>query len=109
MSGNRKGPAELPGPSWIGGVDLLGGLKVVRVFVGAGHGLIGREVRIVRKEGRQLGRIGVAIGLAGHVAGDVLTNAGLNVINVRMPFPGSGQQKKFETEFARALQLARFS
>lgn len=43
------------------------------------------------------------------LAYDVLTNAGLNVINARMPFPGSGQQKKFETEFARALKLAKFS
>ncbi len=40
---------------------------------------------------------------------DVLTQAGLNVINVRMPFPGSGQQKKFEAEFANALKQAKFT
>jgi hypothetical protein len=43
------------------------------------------------------------------IAYNALANAGLNVINARMPFPGSGQQKKFETEFARALKLATFS
>lgn len=43
------------------------------------------------------------------LAYDAFVSAGLNVIDVRMPFPGSGQQKKFETEFARALKLAKFA
>ncbi len=37
-----------------------------------------------------------------------LKEAGLNVVDVRMPFPGSGQQKKFETLFAQALEQAGF-
>lgn len=40
---------------------------------------------------------------------DNLVKAGLNVINARMPFPGSGQQRVFESEFALALRRAKFS
>jgi len=35
-----------------------------------------------------------------------LRKAGLPVSDVRVPFPGSGQQKKFEVAFARALGSA---
>lgn len=34
-----------------------------------------------------------------------LASAGLPVVNVRVPFPGSGQQAKFETAFRRALRM----
>lgn len=37
-----------------------------------------------------------------------LVAAGLRVANVKMPFPASGQQKKFETAFARALNEVGF-
>jgi hypothetical protein len=33
-----------------------------------------------------------------------LRRAGLPVVNERVPFPGSGQQRRFEEAFARALQ-----
>lgn len=36
-----------------------------------------------------------------------LVAAGLNVIDVKMPFPGSGQQKKFDVAFAAALAKCR--
>ena len=35
-----------------------------------------------------------------------LRHAGLAVVDVRVPFPGSGQQRKFEAAFARALDAA---
>lgn len=35
-----------------------------------------------------------------------LTAAGLPVVDVRIPFPGSGQQKRFEASFSEALALA---
>lgn len=35
-----------------------------------------------------------------------LRRAGFNVIDRRIPFPGSGQQRRFEAEFAAALQEA---
>jgi hypothetical protein len=34
---------------------------------------------------------------------EALHAAGLPVVNERIPFPGSGQQKRFEAAFARAL------
>jgi hypothetical protein len=36
-----------------------------------------------------------------------LQQAGLPVIDERVPFPGSGQQRRFEETFARALQKSR--
>jgi hypothetical protein len=33
-----------------------------------------------------------------------LAAAGLPVVDVRIPFPGSGQQRRFEAAFARALR-----
>jgi hypothetical protein len=35
---------------------------------------------------------------------DALREAGLPVIDERVPFPGSGQQRRFEVAFARALK-----
>lgn len=32
--------------------------------------------------------------------------AGLPVVEIRIPFPGSGQQRKFESSFSRALEVA---
>ena len=32
-----------------------------------------------------------------------LRDAGLTVVDVKVPFPGSGQQKRFEEQFALAL------
>eukprot|EP01112_Ceratiomyxa_fruticulosa_P009125 TRINITY_DN237_c0_g1_i5.p1 TRINITY_DN237_c0_g1~~TRINITY_DN237_c0_g1_i5.p1 ORF type:complete len:170 (+),score=34.57 TRINITY_DN237_c0_g1_i5:197-706(+) len=37
-----------------------------------------------------------------------LKEAGLPVLNVRVPFPGSGNQKKFEEEFEKAVNQAGF-
>jgi hypothetical protein len=36
-----------------------------------------------------------------------LVNAGLPIIDERVPFPGSGQQRRFEEAFARALRRGR--
>lgn len=36
-----------------------------------------------------------------------MKRAGLPVVEERIPFPGSGQQRRFEESFARALQAAR--
>jgi hypothetical protein len=36
-----------------------------------------------------------------------LANAGLPVVPERVPLPGSGQQKRFEEAFARALGKSR--
>lgn len=41
------------------------------------------------------------------VAFAALCEAGLPVVDERVPFPGSGQQRRFETAFARALKRAR--
>lgn len=38
-----------------------------------------------------------------------LRDAGLPVVNERVPFPGSGQQRDFRTKFARALNKSRRS
>ena len=38
-----------------------------------------------------------------------LASAGLTVADARMPFPASGQQKKFETTFADALNAIGFA
>lgn len=35
---------------------------------------------------------------------DPLLDAGLPLVDERVPFPGSGQQRRFETAFARALK-----
>lgn len=35
---------------------------------------------------------------------DALLDAGLPLVDDRVPFPGSGQQRKFEDAFARALR-----
>lgn len=37
-----------------------------------------------------------------------ISDAGLLVSSVRVPFPGSGQQKRFEQEFQRALEEVEF-
>jgi hypothetical protein len=36
-----------------------------------------------------------------------MKSAGLPVIDERIPFPGSGQQRRFEAAFARAVQAAK--
>ena len=38
------------------------------------------------------------------VVRDALLNAGLPLVDERVPFPGSGHQRRFETSFARALR-----
>ena len=38
-----------------------------------------------------------------------LRGAGLPVLDRRIPFPGSGQQQRFEVEFAHALQSVGFN
>jgi hypothetical protein len=40
------------------------------------------------------------------LAYQALRDAGLPVADVRIPFPGSGQQRKFEEAFSRALAVA---
>ena len=40
---------------------------------------------------------------------DAMRRAGLPVVDERIPFPGSGQQRQFEAAFARALQKIGWS
>jgi hypothetical protein len=38
------------------------------------------------------------------LVGGALLDAGLPLVDERVPFPGSGQQRRFEKSFARALR-----
>lgn len=58
---------------------------------------------IARCKALRPGRIILIKATVYDAAYESLRAAGLPVVNVRVPFPGSGQQRRFEIEFAKAL------
>ena len=92
--------------------DLLERLREARVYLidlspeplaGAHADFVPGLVRRVRR--LDPGRIILVKAPVFDAAYSSLREAGLPVVNVRVPFPGSGQQRNFEVAFSRALRL----
>ena len=92
--------------------DLLERLREARVYLidlspeplaGAHADFVPRLVRRVRRlDPDRIILVKAPVFDAAYVP---LHDAGLPVVNVRVPFPGSGQQRNFEVAFSRALRL----